>query len=380
MIASRQPVLRACGLVAAAFFLAAASGSDELAPTLERPTQGQLCDRLAGNPDDADLTGTPGVAFDDIDPAAAEPACRDAVAQQPDERRYLFELARVLRKKEDFAGSLAYYQKAADKGSLIAMIGIGLLYEDGDGVDQDYVKAADYYRKAADAGSVVAMGYLADLYDRGYLAVGDSGAAEAARLYERQVERGDEFALVNLGQLYEAGRGVAKDIGRAEALYRQAIAGKDPDAVAYGQNLLAFMWAVQGENLSEAEDLANAAVAAAADADDFDPCELSRHPRLGQASARPRRRGAARCRNGGAARPRICRLPRSFGRHLYRARYEGRGEDGVAEGAVARAADPIQRARLGPGGDPGEDRRGVLIFVPATHVARPWTSTDPNTI
>lgn len=244
------------GVAIVAFPLA--SMAETQSSTVVREEAGALCDKLAGNPDDPDFDGV-GVAFDDIDAATAEPACRQAIAAHPDERRYLFQLARVLRKKADPAAALSYYRQAADKGSTAALVGIGLMHEDGDGVAQDYAKAADFYRQAMDAGSAVAIGNLAYLYDHGHL--GENGAAEALKLYERQIAAGDNYGLTDLGSLYQWGRGTAKDEKKAEELFRRAIADEDADISANGKNMLAWMLATTNRNLAEAETLASAAVA-----------------------------------------------------------------------------------------------------------------------
>jgi TPR repeat protein len=234
-----------------------ASMAETESPTIVLEEAGALCDKLAGHADDPDFAGV-AVSFDDIDAATAEPACRQAIADHPDERRFLFQLARVLRKKGDPAAALSYYRQAADRGSTAALVGIGLMHEDGDGIAQDYLKAADHYRQAMDAGSTVAIGNLAYLYDRGEL--GGNGPGEALKLYERQIAAGDNYGLIDLGNLYLWGRGAEKNESKAEELFRRAIADGDVDIAASGKNMLAWMWATTNRNLVEAEALASAAV------------------------------------------------------------------------------------------------------------------------
>jgi len=219
----------------------ALAGAD--APTLGRPNAGALCDRLAGDADDADFGGD-GVPDDDLDAKTAEAACREAVDAHPGERRYLTELARAVRKGSDGSAALPFYRKAADLGSAHALFAMGSIYESGDGLDQDFARAADDYRQAMAAGSVVAIASLAYLYDSGEL--GPNGAVEALGLYEKQIAAGDNYGLIALGCLYEWGRGTARDERKAEATFRQAIADADPDLSAYGKNALAWMWAVDG--------------------------------------------------------------------------------------------------------------------------------------
>ena len=53
---------------------------------------------------------------------------------------------------KDYGKALEYYQLAADQGVDAAFIGLGDLYRDGHGVEQDDGKAAEYYRKALELG------------------------------------------------------------------------------------------------------------------------------------------------------------------------------------------------------------------------------------
>jgi hypothetical protein len=61
---------------------------------------------------------------------------------------------------KDFAKALPILQKAADAGNPVAMFALGLLYENGQGVNKDYGKAREWYQKAADAGDTRAKGSL----------------------------------------------------------------------------------------------------------------------------------------------------------------------------------------------------------------------------
>ena len=53
---------------------------------------------------------------------------------------------------QDYAKAREWYEKAADKDDAYAMRNLGLLYANGQGVAQDYAKAREWYEKAADKG------------------------------------------------------------------------------------------------------------------------------------------------------------------------------------------------------------------------------------
>src|SRR5215467_199016 len=55
----------------------------------------------------------------------------------------------------------------ANNGYTVGMFGLGVFYENGFGVQQDYAKAREWYEKAADRGDVVAMTNLGVLYENG---------------------------------------------------------------------------------------------------------------------------------------------------------------------------------------------------------------------
>ena len=55
----------------------------------------------------------------------------------------------------------------AEKGDATAQFNLGLLYDNGQGVTQDYAEALKWYRKAADQGNAKAQFNLGFLYDNG---------------------------------------------------------------------------------------------------------------------------------------------------------------------------------------------------------------------
>ena len=69
--------------------------------------------------------------------------------------------------RQDYAKAREWYQKAADAGDRSAMNNLGMLYYGGNGVAQDYSKAREYFQKAADAGGIDAMYDLGVLYTKG---------------------------------------------------------------------------------------------------------------------------------------------------------------------------------------------------------------------
>ena len=69
--------------------------------------------------------------------------------------------------QQDYAKAREWWEKAAEKGDATAMYNLGVLYENGHGVPQDYAKAREWYEKAAAKDSAEGMKALGVLYQNG---------------------------------------------------------------------------------------------------------------------------------------------------------------------------------------------------------------------
>src|SRR5262249_18437322 len=95
--------------------------------------------------------------------------------------------------------AMAWYYRAASQGHAQAQNNIGLLYRNGSGVSQDYVKAADWFHKAADQGNSSAMNNIGWLYQYGFGVERDS--ALATEWYRKATTLGNAQAQTNLDLL-----------------------------------------------------------------------------------------------------------------------------------------------------------------------------------
>jgi len=137
-----------------------------------RPSFRTECDELAA--EKQNFVGVPGVAFDDINTAAAIPACRAAVAAEPDSPRLRHNLARALEKGQQLKEALAEYAKAADYGLPASINALGIMYLAGCGMDSPnvlrgvslMVRAARFGDLEAET-SLTAHDLLPHLSDRG---------------------------------------------------------------------------------------------------------------------------------------------------------------------------------------------------------------------
>lgn len=140
---------------------------------------------------------------------------------------HLHDLAKVLESEEATQSRAAeLYARAADVGHVESAVSLGVLYQNGHGVEQDYGRAISLYLEPAQAGHPRAMNNLGLMYVRGTGVAQDY--SRAATLFEAAAEAGLHTAMTNLGVLYENGYGIPMDEERAVELYRMG--GNAPDA------------------------------------------------------------------------------------------------------------------------------------------------------
>ena len=136
--------------------------------------------------------------------------------------QFLHDFASVLESPgagADFARAATLYARAAETGHLEATVSLGVLYQNGTGVEQDPARARALYETAARADHPRALNNLGLLYVRG------DGVAQdydrAAKLFAAAADLGLRTAMTNLGVMYENGFGVPLDEVRAAELYRR---------------------------------------------------------------------------------------------------------------------------------------------------------------
>jgi TPR repeat protein len=156
---------------------------------------------------------------------------QDASAMKDQGDRYYF----GVNASKDNDKAREWYEKAADKGSVDAMVSLGVLYANGQGVAQDYAKARQWYQKAADKGSADAMYKLGNLYDDGHGVAQDF--AKAREWYQKAADKGSVEAMFTLGLHYDYGQGVAQDYAKAREWYEKAADKGDASAKVRLQQL-----------------------------------------------------------------------------------------------------------------------------------------------
>ena len=103
------------------------------------------------------------------------------------------------------------------------------MYNNGQGVAQDYKEAVKWYTKAAEQGDELAQYNLALMYDNGKGVAQDY--KEAMKWYTKAAEQGHTDAQYNLGVMYYKGEGVVQDYKSAHMWFNIAAANGGSKAV-----------------------------------------------------------------------------------------------------------------------------------------------------
>ena len=142
-------------------------------------------------------------------------------------------------------------RKSAEEGDASAQYRLGLLYDGGVGVPQNYRQAKEWFEKAAKQGHVGAQVNLGTLYLQG------EGAPQSAQMalfwLSRAAEQGHALAFAKLGWMYVQGRGVLQDFVQAHKWYSLAAANGHEKAAEYRDALAKQMTSAQ---IAEAQQLA----------------------------------------------------------------------------------------------------------------------------
>jgi TPR repeat protein len=190
-----------------------------------------ICDRLAAHPEDkdkpAEIQGSYDIAKTDV--ATALKACKAAAAASDAPRRISFELGRAFEFNGQNAEAAKAYRKAVDAGNTTAMVGLGTLLINGNGVKKDETEARMLFEKAANAGDAMAMSNLGALYGAGIGVPVDF--ATSRNWYEKAASADSSEAMYQLGLMTQDGDGGPKDDAAAKAWFEKAAAHNHGGAV-----------------------------------------------------------------------------------------------------------------------------------------------------
>jgi uncharacterized protein len=110
----------------------------------------------------------------------------------------------------------------ANKGNAGAQFNLGLMYDTGQGVPQNYAEAAKWYRRSATQGDADAQLNLGLMYNEGHGVA--QNYAEAAKWFRMTAAQGQADAQYSLGALYAKGQGIPQDYVQAHVWFNLAAA------------------------------------------------------------------------------------------------------------------------------------------------------------
>lgn len=129
----------------------------------------------------------------------------------------------------DVAKQVEAYRRAAERGDVSAMIALGNIYHNGDGVNQDRPEAVKWFRQAAEMGKTDAMVHLGSAYEFGYGVT--ENRSVAADWFRRAADLGNVDAMIILGSKYQYGNGVPQDHHQTVMWWRRAAKAGNPGAM-----------------------------------------------------------------------------------------------------------------------------------------------------
>ena len=131
-------------------------------------------------------------------------------------------------KQSTMSNEVKMYLELAKKGIFEAQYNLGVCYEQGDGIAQDFEQALYWYAKAAEQGYAKAQYNLGILYYNGCGTEADH--VKAAKLFELSAEQGDMYAQYNMGVCCYTGDGVETDISKGIEWFMKAAEQGHPEA------------------------------------------------------------------------------------------------------------------------------------------------------
>lgn len=137
----------------------------------------------------------------------------------------------------DPAQAFAWEMKAAQAGSIDAMVVVGRWYREGFGTARSTTRALEWYQRAAATGSAEAGRELGDLYFKGEDVPTDFAAAY--RWYQLGADGGDLVSLRHVAYMLETGCGRPRDFRAAYYVYARLAESGD----AWAQNKAGWLLA-----------------------------------------------------------------------------------------------------------------------------------------
>ncbi|TXJ04161.1 MAG: sel1 repeat family protein [Acinetobacter sp.] len=130
--------------------------------------------------------------------------------------------------KGDYQTAFKEWKPLAEQGYASAQFNLGIMYDNGQGIAQNYTQALYWYNKAAAQGYASAQYNLALMYSNGRGV--PQNYTQAVTWYKKAAEQGHVDAQSNLGGMYAMGKGIPQNYKIAYILVNLAASNGDADA------------------------------------------------------------------------------------------------------------------------------------------------------
>ncbi len=144
----------------------------------------------------------------------------------------------------------------AEQGDGVAQYNLGVLYDRGIGVLQNYKEAIKWWKKAAEQGYVQAQYNLGNMYSDGRGV--PQNYKEAIKWYKKSAEQGDSSSQYNLGLMYGRGQGVIQDYVMAHIYFNIAAVISGHKGAIEGRGIVEEL--MTSSQLAEAQRMAQRVV------------------------------------------------------------------------------------------------------------------------
>ena len=134
-----------------------------------------------------------------------------------------YELGKIYRKNGEYKKAFEYFKKVANENFPEAQNIMGVIYENGFGIEKDFKKSFEWTLKSANQGYPIAQNNIGLKYEKGEGVKQDY--KKAFEWYEKSANQGYPNAQNNLAVYYSEGRVVNKDELKAEELFKKACEG-----------------------------------------------------------------------------------------------------------------------------------------------------------
>lgn len=178
-------------------------------------------DHLSAIPDD-EFAVSETVPNANLDAPAAAKACRDAIAEYPNESRFYAQLGRALEVDGKPASAILQYEKAIDlrPDYPVALHHLAKLRFYGPEELRDFETARKHFNHAAELGYAASLPVIGSMC-RDALG-GDRDFSAAAEWFSISAEQSNSFSQNALAECYENGWGIDQDISKALLWYRSS--------------------------------------------------------------------------------------------------------------------------------------------------------------